>query len=240
MDKGTMINRLPPCSACDVEAMESWLYDMARKGFFLTEISCGIATFRRGEPAAIHYRLVSEHQDPTWRELLLTGDDRMGLGPDRDAQDLHARFGWEYVTKRGKFFVYRSEQTDRNPDTDPAIQAISINAVRKWSLSSLGFFLLYFLLFSNETIRGFLYGLPDLLVYDPVRTVGILVFVFGFTLCLAANTLRLTSLYRRLNTGKTLDHHIPWRKRAVSYFALRGITGLSGLVCFVTALLGNS
>ena len=50
-----------PCADHDVEAMESWLTDLAAQGWFLEEdgFCLAWATFVRGEPRPVRYRLTS-------------------------------------------------------------------------------------------------------------------------------------------------------------------------------------
>ena len=51
--------RLPPCPPYDVEGMESWLSDMAAKGWRLEpdDFFFGLASFSRTEPGPVRYRL---------------------------------------------------------------------------------------------------------------------------------------------------------------------------------------
>ena len=57
--------RLPPCPAYDVEGTESWLSEMAKKGFVLTRdgFFAGFGIFEITEPQPLRYRLeASEKQ----------------------------------------------------------------------------------------------------------------------------------------------------------------------------------
>ena len=65
------IYRLPPCPAYDVEGMESWLTDMARRGWFLAKdgIFAGVATFESGTPCNAQYRLeAAQKSNSIWAE----------------------------------------------------------------------------------------------------------------------------------------------------------------------------
>ena len=95
--------RLPPCPAYDVEGTESWLSDMAREGLHLAPdgFLLGFAAFERGAPAQVRYRLAASLRQPG---LL----DDNGGGPDPEAVELGREMGWEYVARRGDFYLYRT------------------------------------------------------------------------------------------------------------------------------------
>ena len=59
MAEPKQVYRIPPCNSFDIPAMESWLEDMASKGYILAKDSffMGTATFEVGTPRAIRYRL---------------------------------------------------------------------------------------------------------------------------------------------------------------------------------------
>ena len=58
MSETTIIRHIPPCSSCDLEAMESWLSDLAREGHYLKEIGRRSWHFTKGAPAEVPYRLI--------------------------------------------------------------------------------------------------------------------------------------------------------------------------------------
>lgn len=80
--------RCLPCADHDVEAMESWLTDLAAQGWFLARdgFCLAWATFVRGEPRQVRYRLTAPYSPPSlaakggrgrgrkpWRSTPLTG-----------------------------------------------------------------------------------------------------------------------------------------------------------------------
>ena len=127
MEKERHIYRLPPCPSYDVEGMESWLTDMAEEGWLLETdgIFAGIYSFRQEERQTVRYRL-----DAASRSTSLWADNYGG--PDEEAVSLSEKYGWEYVATCKDFHIYRtSEPGNRELNTDPAVQAIALNMVRK-------------------------------------------------------------------------------------------------------------
>ena len=124
---------LPPCPPYDVEATESWLGDMAEKGWMLEKdnIFLGVAVFEKAEPARVRYRM-----EASTRRV---GDfDDNGGAPDPEAEEMNADFGWEYVARRGQFHIYRSP-AGSGPElhTDPRVQALAIKSLEKRQIHQL-------------------------------------------------------------------------------------------------------
>lgn len=109
-----------------MEAMERWLEAMAAEGKHLSAqdpFFCGVATFERGTPKKVRYRLQVQ---PAQKSFL---DDNE---PDSDELELFESFGWKYVGQRGAFHIYRTEDPEaRELNTDPAIQALTLKRVEK-------------------------------------------------------------------------------------------------------------
>lgn len=125
------VSRLLPCPVYDVEAVESWLGDLAGEGLYLERhgLSSVRARFRRGEPRALPYRLVSSLEHPTlWQRLR-----RQNRPPSPEALDLAAHYGWEYVGLYRAFHVYRgTTEHPREMETDPALQEAAMGRVFRW------------------------------------------------------------------------------------------------------------
>lgn len=128
-DVAKEVRRLCPCPAYDVEGMESWLTDLAREeGLLLIQdgIFAGVATFEKGEPRQMKYRLgaVSKFTGPL---------DPDGLSPDPEAVELAREFHWECVAKWGSFYIYRTDDPSaRELNTDPEVQALAIRNVKQY------------------------------------------------------------------------------------------------------------
>ena len=118
--------RLTPCPAYDVEGMESWLSDLAAEGLFLTQdgFFFGFGFFERDTPRRVKYRLQASEAPGGF----FADNDE----PDKEQQELTEALGWEYVSRRGEFYIYRSrEEGVRELNTDPEVQAITVKQVQK-------------------------------------------------------------------------------------------------------------
>lgn len=210
------VYRLPPCPAYDVEGMESWLADMARDGLLLCRdgFFAGFAAFERADPQdtrGIKYRLeAAEKSTSMW------ADD--GGEPDAEAVEISEKYGWEYIAKRCDFYIYRSsDPAARELNTDPVVQALALNTVRKRQRSAALSCLFWTMIYPIIAIRGNLF----------ITMIGIRTwyFLFGAALLfwyLAASigrALHLGRLRKKLLNDGTIDHGKNWRKRVYFYHA---------------------
>ena len=191
-------HRIAPCPAYDVAGTEQWLTEMAERGLHLAPdgFALGIVSFERGEPRHARYRL-----DAIPRHGFFDGGD----SPDSEAVELAAEYGWEYVGRRGEFYIYRAEgQDSRELNTDPRVQAIAMRAVRarqRGTLFSLLFWLLLYPLLRNGAA---LYRAPLL----TCLTFGSWLTAFSLAMiawCFARSVfcaVSLERLYRRLSRGE--------------------------------------
>ena len=190
-------HRLAPCPAYDVAGTQAWLSEMAGRGLHLAPdgFALGIVSFERGEPRKVTYRL-----EAVPRQKMFDDGDR----PDEEAVELAAEYGWEYVAKRGEFFIYRSEDHNaRELHTDPLVQALAMKAVRsrqRWALLDLLFWLLLYPLLRNGAL---LYRTPLLasLTFGTWLTLFCLVMIAWYCIRAVHRALSLERLYRRLARG---------------------------------------
>lgn len=205
--------RLPPCPAYDVEGTESWLEDMAEKGFFLTQdgFFVGFGIFEKRAPGKVRYRL-----EAAPRQVSMWAED--GGEPDGDARQLNEEFGWEYLGSRGQFYIYRAE----NPaapemNTDPQVQALAVNAVHKRERNNVIRSVLVFIAVWLVDIKaGFLTLIMELGTPFAVFSVGLLLWL----LCVSiAGAVHLERLRKRLMAGEGLDHGKDWDRKAAHYRA---------------------
>lgn len=103
--------KLAPISIYDVAAQQAWLEDQAAKGRFLTGYGRMFASFEKGEPKAVRYRL-----EPAGRREDI---------PDLERREVYQALGWDYVcTVGGTFYVWRCDDSAAPElDTDPVVQA---------------------------------------------------------------------------------------------------------------------
>ena len=102
-EKKKYVYRLPPCPAYDVEGMESWLCALAWEGLLLRKdgFHAGVAVFEKAAPRRVKYRLEAAQEN--------TGFFGDGYAPDAEQVELCEEYGWEYVARRGEFYIYRSD-----------------------------------------------------------------------------------------------------------------------------------
>ena len=119
--------RLIPCPEYDVAGMEQWLSDMAEQGLLLQKdgFFFGIATFEKTVPQWVKYRVL-----PASKNTSFFASDNGE--PDEEEIELSKKFGWEYVVKRGEFYIYRTTDREaRELHTDKEVQALAMKGMRK-------------------------------------------------------------------------------------------------------------
>lgn len=204
------VHRLPPCPAYDVEGMESWLSELAQEGLFLSKdgFFCGAATFERGAPRFAKYRLEAAQKSTS-----MWSDD--GGEPDPEQVELGQHYGWEYVAKRWDFYIYRSfEPGARELNTDPEVQALALNAVKKRSVSAAVSTLVWIVLYMGVVLRS------PVLTMVSVHTWLFLLLSVSILWLIAdsiAAAVHLGRLQKKLRAGLPLEADQGWRKRTLRY-----------------------
>ena len=222
--------RLPPCPAYDVEGTESWLSDMAREGLHLAPdgFLLGFAAFERGAPAQVRYRLAASLRQPG---LL----DESGGGPDPEAVELGREMGWEYVARRGDFYLYRTARPGaRELNTDPAVQAIALREVRRRRRgAALGpLFWLALCLFALSR-AGLLRSIILAGTGFSLLAAALALWALGDSL---GEAVRLGRLEKKLRAGQPPDHRKDWRKSA-AFHRGKGLVQLAAVLLWVGMLL---
>lgn len=127
--------RILPCPSYDIEAVESWLTDQAKQGWYLERQGdyFGRFHFRKDVPRALPYRLVSSLESTT----VLQQTRIHGSPPPQEVLDLAAYSGWEYVALIEGFYVYRgTTEHPREMETDPVLQSASIRKILGYKVLS--------------------------------------------------------------------------------------------------------
>lgn len=108
-----------PANVYDAAANETWLEDMAAKGWRLTGMTGWSGAFERAEPTACRYRM-----QPLPRKEKV---------PPEEMAELYASLGWEYVcTLPGVFHIWRCDDPDvPELDTDPVVQGIGYRYLKR-------------------------------------------------------------------------------------------------------------
>ena len=195
------IHRLPSCPAYDVSGTEQWLADMAAEGLFLSPdgFSLGLATFERRAPGVVRYRLEAVPKIGFFDEADT---------PDTEAVDLASQYGWEYVARRGEFYIYRTVREDaRELNTDPRVQALAMKAVRSRQRAAILDLLFWLILWPLMQNGAAVYRSPMLTAVTLGTWLTLFSVVMVGWLCTRAvvRAVMLERLYRRLSRGHTVS-----------------------------------
>ena len=224
------ILRLLPCPPYDVEGTESWLHDMASQGWFLEKdgIFFGVASFQKGDPSPIRYRLEAAlKQAGPW-------DDQNGM-PDDEALEINANYGWDYVARRGQFYIYCNETPGaRELNTDPAVQALAIKAVQKRQLSNFFVTIFWCILYPLFYFwRGFSLFLAIAEVGLPIVALSIMILLW-IVLDDLIEIIHLQRLKAKLKANYPLNHNK--KNHYAPYFIKKFIKFLFILLWVILAL----
>lgn len=202
--------RLTPCPAYDVEGLESWLEDLAEQGLFLTSdgFFCGFGFFHKEEPRKAKYRLqASDSQGGFFSD---------SLEPLHEEKELSEALGWEYVTKHGDFFIYRSIcENVRELNTDPEVQAITMKMVQKRQYHSITNCVLWLILYPLLKKNG--------AIIVPMLYMKTWFYLFSVALILwfffssVWKLVHYTRLRKKLKNGEQLNREKNWKKHAWLY-----------------------
>lgn len=212
------VYRIPPCPSYDIEGMESWLEDMAAKGYVLGQegIFPGIVAFEKTEPKQYKYRLIASAHKYGHRNSRL---GRYAPVPDEKTQDFHREFGWDYVATRRDFSIYCAKDPNApEMDSDPQIQALAVGAAAKRQLVDIFCYSLIVLMNAALTLwlgYGYLTG-----VRDYFRFSGLMFAVLWLLLTVQCvhSYIRLNRLKKSLLSGQTLTHRSDYRRSAPKYW----------------------
>lgn len=212
MSEPKQVYRLPPCHSFDIAATESWLEDMAARGYILAKDSFfgGVATFELGPPQKIRYRL--EATDTP------SGLFSPNYDPEDDLIQLYHQMGWQYRGRRGQFFIFATSDPDAPElNTDPRIQAHTIQALAKYQRRQVVNTLFYWLFigwlhFSSILLSGTIaIGTPAMLLLLGLTAESL---IRQITI-----VLRLEKLKKRLHSGETMPHKSDYTSRTLPYYS---------------------
>ena len=202
--------RLAPYPSYDVEGMESWLEDMTEQGLFLTGdgFFCGFGFFHKEEPRKAKYRLQVNELEAG----VLSDNDE----PEKEQQEISEALGWQFVARRGEFFIYRSmEENVRELNTDPEVQALSMKMVQKRQYNSIFNCLLWLIVYPLLKKNGAVIA-PMLYMKTWFYFFSILL-VLGFFLGSVRKLVHYTKIRKKLKNGEQLNREKNWKKWAWLY-----------------------
>ncbi len=219
------VRRHLPCHPYDVEGIESWLTDMAQKGYILKShpMRFGCLYFEETEPQNISYRLeASPEGEGEWSDA---GE------PEESARELNEKYGWEFVVKCGAFYIYRSlKPHTRELNTDPEVQAYSLNILIKKKLKELIPIAIWILIFLPEFIqKGTIAIVETLFISSIIYAFIILSSLFN----IFSEIIRIKKLQKTLKENGTLNHQKKIKNRAFVYLMGKFLT----IVLLISALI---
>lgn len=220
---------LPPCPEFNLQANQTWLDDMAKQGWLLTDDSffLGVAVFEPSAPSHMRYRLEAAQTHAS----LFNGSDR----PEEALIQANREFGWEYVTRRGQFYIYRcADPAAVELHTDPQVQALSVDALTKRIRSELIWSICHVLLLL-WLHAGFSFALFCALLGTPLMVSGLALLIWSFCdrLC---RIHRLSSLRSQLRENRRATQRSDWRSGARCHRAA-AVAGIVLPVVWIFAVL---
>lgn len=219
------VRRHLPCHPYDVEGIESWLTDMAQKGYILKgqPMRFGCLYFEETEPQNISYRLEASPQgEGEWSDA---GE------PEESARELNEKYGWEFVVKCGAFYIYRSlKPHTRELNTDPEVQAYSLNILIKKKLKELIPIAIWILLLLPEFIQKGTVAIVETLFISWIIYVFI---ILSSLFNIFSEIIRIKKLQKTLKENGTLNHQKKIKNRAFIYLTGKFLT----IVLLISALI---
>ncbi len=214
--------RLAPCPSYDIEGLESWLSDCAAAGLCLKQhgVHLGVFCFTKEAPQQRIYRL-----EATKNPSIFCNENNM---PTEDVVALYHELGWDYVARYQNFDIYCTENaTVRELNTDPTLQALTLNMVKKrqlWALLPLILqTCLYVCLMRKEVL------LTMLTLGTPLALLITTMFLYWLSTS-AAEVLHLSKLRKQLQVQGALSHRKNWKAHQKQHFLRSAFNGILSLI----------
>ena len=229
MAEEKFIYRLAPCPARNIDAMEAWLEEMAADGLLLTKdgFFCGFGIFRKDAPRAVRYRLVPTAKRPSiWND---------STAPEEEQEALWKRYGWEYLTYREDFHIFRTEDPLANiPPYDRESREQALDALsrryRSSILSGVSMSLLFSMLLEGNLVRGVLY-------LGTWRSLFILAVLVSYVMGSVFKAVHYRRLRRRLEESDRFHRNAAdWRAQSLHHRIFSG-TQLAATIAMLVMLL---
>jgi len=228
--KSKTIYRLVPCPLYDIEALESWLGEMAARGYFLVQDGFwgDLVQFETGRPRRMRYRLDAI---PV-RRTVFDEPPR----PSEEELEIAAAAGWQYMGNRSVFYVYcTAEPLALELNTDPKVQALSLDLLRKDVTGSLVMHV------TILAIHGWkILGMPLLAMVELGPFMGFLTLItlLWYILDSVLDVIHVRRMQRKLRQGTPLDHKKDWKKTVLPHWG-RAALNLFGIVWVVMLLYAS-
>lgn len=212
--------RLQPFDLTQFARMESWLEDMAARGWLLTdEILPLLVQFQRSEPRQRRYRIIPV-------------TNRIAAGAEEDEIALYDAYGWTHVYQRGGMEIF---YTDYPNAEELFTDAASFTMRAKRHLWGHGIAILSILLLLLQIIRS-LIRLAEPVGAEPLHLLHFMGGTFAISLLICTvmavvgsvlNLIRYDRFLEKLNSGEGFSHKVPYRRALTINCALQVISFLS-------------
>lgn len=172
--------------------------------------------FERGEPRFAKYRLEAAQKSTSmWAED--------GGEPDPEQVELSQRYAWEYIAKRGDFYIYRSfERGARELNTDPEVQALALDAVKKRRAGEAVQLLVWVVLYAACAVRGLLLTVIEVRTWLFLLTAGFVLWAVADSVSAFVHPLRCGSRSSRTASGAEAPSVPEQRPRGLFELLRRG------------------
>ena len=193
---------LRPANIYDVAANETWLEDMARKGYRLIRMTNWSGVFVKDEPKPSRYRM-----QPL---------SRKEQQPEEAQVEAYRELGWEYAgTITGCFHVWRCDAPAAPElDTDPVVQGMGYGYLKRKTLRESVIAILLLMLLAAAALLAFAAETPVLTTVEDFVpgewTCRILSGVL-ITVLIICQMKSMVTLLRSLNAGVPLRRPRPYR-----------------------------
>lgn len=174
----TLVKKFVPCALWDFAGLQSWLNELARKGYALERWPkrsfIGRVYFRR-DPAAARARYCL---DPI--------GERIGELELRERAANYREFGWHYVDRIGKLYaIYRCDDPDaQDLYTDPESLAWAMKKQMRCAVIEMILWVLWFVVLFRQEVP-LLLRWPEELLMELIFRAEILIPLYGIMLILA-------------------------------------------------------
>lgn len=227
MKDNTKMRRIIWFEEWQMEIVESWLADWARKGWRLEKMGVLFAVFRKCEPSALRYRCDA---NPVSNKL-----------GDADRKAIYASAGWRYIASRQNVMIFCTEDPAAvEIHTDPYEYAGIYNNVasnNKTNVIVNSIILVIWIV--NLVIQGKASLISNCLLNGVDFSYFWLILLFGCILCQnIAGLIAVSLVYRRLSAGRPIMHERPYKISHHLSIVLKPLISIC-MVVFLAACIIN-
>ena len=220
--------KIIPISQYDIVGMETWLENMAKKGFFLYDLGYFFARFTKDEPKFARYRVEPAGEDAEYPSLMLT--------------DLCKENGWCFVSPYKKLFHVFVTDDYNAPElhTDPVMQSATLKKLHRQMLIFSIIYMAIIALFIYQLIHMLSNGswVQNLLL-DSNATRLLLIALYPLSgIYFILSTISIAKLRRHLRAGQPSGHLKNRRSVILKILAIAMIC--TSVLIFLNTLADNN